>query len=89
MKDFIKRLSSRKFLLAVAASLVFYTNKQYAELAATILAYLGVEGGADIVRGYANNKYAVPATIDQQTQLINSGDLELNNVPKVIVPGQA
>lgn len=49
MKDFIKRLSSRKFLLAVAACLTFYANKQYTEMAATAVAYIAAEGGADTV----------------------------------------
>lgn len=88
MKDFIKRLSSRKFLLTVAAALTFYANKQYTELAVTVITYLAAEGGSDIVGSYANNKYAIPAKVDQQTQLISSGDLELDHEPKVIVPGQ-
>lgn len=88
MKDFIKRLSSRKFLLTVAAGITFYANQQYAELAATIITYLFAEGSSDVVASYAQNKYAIPAKVEQQTQLINSGDLELDTTPKVIVPGQ-
>ena len=89
MKDFLKRLTSRKFLLTVAAALTFYANGQYTELAGTVITYLLAEGGADVVGSYANNKYAVPAKLDQQTQLIGSGDLLLDDTqPKVIRPGQ-
>lgn len=91
MKDFLKRLSSRKFLLALAASITFYANKQYTELAATIITYLAAEGSSDVVGAYASNKYAIPAKIEQKTQLIASGDMEFDNEdskPKVIVPGQ-
>lgn len=88
MKDFLARLSSRKFLLAVAAALTFYVNRQYLELAITIATYLGVQGTSDVVQAYAKNRYIIPAKLEQQTQLINSGDLEFDTTPKVIVPGQ-
>jgi hypothetical protein len=86
LANFIARLSSRKFLLTVAAALTFYANKQYMELAITIVTYLGVEGSSDLVSAYAKQRYTVPATIEQTTQLIQSGDLE-TETSKNIVPG--
>jgi hypothetical protein len=88
MKDFLRRLSSRKFLLTVAAGLTFYANKQYTELAGTVVTYLLAEGSSDVVASYASNKYAVPAKVEQQTQLISNGDLDFDASPKVIKPGQ-
>lgn len=88
MKDLLKRLTSRKFLLALSAALALAANKQYTELMGVVIAYIGAEGGSDIATRYAAQKYAIPAKVDQQTQLINSGDLELTTEPKVIVPGQ-
>lgn len=85
--NFIGRLSSRKFLLAVAAALTFYANKQYMELAVTVITYLAAEGSADIMTEYAKNKYAEPAKLEQTTALIQSGDLEVDDKPKNIVPG--
>jgi hypothetical protein len=74
-------------LLAVAACLTFYTNKQYTELAITVITYLGVEGGSDIATSYGQQKYAIPAKIDQKTTLIQTGDLVSDDEPKVIQPG--
>ena len=88
LKDFVKRLTSRKFLLAVGTALTAYANGDYKAALAAIGLYIGVEGLADIVAVFAKFKYLEPAKLDQQTQLINSGDLELGNEPKVIVPGQ-
>lgn len=87
-KDFLKRLTSRKFLLALGTALTAYANGDYTAALAAIGLYIGVEGLADIVGAFAKFKYQVPAQIDQQTQLINSGDLEIDKTPKVIVPGQ-
>lgn len=60
MKNLIKRFTSRKFLLALAACLTFYANAQYTELAATVIAYLGSEGAADAVQRFASQKYVAP-----------------------------
>ena len=70
MKELLKRLTSRKFLLAVAAALVFYANGQWAELVAVILGYLGVEGGADIAGRFAQIKYVAP--VQKQAELADS-----------------
>lgn len=68
MKDFIKRFTSRKFLLTVAACLTFYANKQYTELAATLVTYLFAEGSADAVRSYTTGKYVDP--VQKQADIV-------------------
>ncbi len=47
MKDFLVRLTSRKFLLAVGAVITLVANKQYTEAAAVVGAYLASEGYID------------------------------------------
>lgn len=86
MKDFIKRLTSRKFLLTVAACLTFYANKQYTELAATVLTYLFAEGSADAVRSYANSKYVAP--VQKQADIVKQLSQDDEVVDRSnIVPG--
>lgn len=50
MKDFFKRLTSRKFLLTVAACLTLAANKQYTEIIYVVIAYVLAEMGVDIAR---------------------------------------
>jgi hypothetical protein len=47
MDGLIRRLTSRKFLLAVAAFATFCASKQYVAAASVIAAYLGVQGATD------------------------------------------
>lgn len=47
MKQFLKSLLSRKFLLALGTFLVFVANSQYTEAVAIALGFIGVEGAAD------------------------------------------
>lgn len=47
MKELIRRLTSRKFLLAVAAFATFCAEKQYVAAAGVVAAYLGVQGVTD------------------------------------------
>ena len=47
MKEFLKSLLSRKFLLALGTSLVFIASGAYTEAVAVILGFLGVQGAAD------------------------------------------
>lgn len=49
MIDFIARLSSRKFLLAVAAFLTAVANDEWGVGLGAVLGYLGVEGAADVM----------------------------------------
>ena len=48
MKAFLSSLLSRKFLLALGTTLVFLANGHTLEALTTVLAYLGVQGVADI-----------------------------------------
>lgn len=88
MKQFLKRLTSRKFLLAVAACLVFYANKEYTQLLATILTYIGVEGAIDVTQ--ARNKPQAPITAgvvsDPNTLFLPTDDEDEPN-KDVIQPG--
>ncbi len=49
MKDFIKSLFTRKFLLALGTTLVLVANGAYTEAVAVVIGYLGVEGAADAI----------------------------------------
>lgn len=46
-RGFLIAVTSRKFLLAVAALATLAANKQYPEAVAVVLGYIGVEGVAD------------------------------------------
>lgn len=69
LAEFIKRLTSRKFLLTVAACITFYLNKQYTELAITVAGYLGVEGLGDAAERYATPKATAAADDLQNTKI--------------------
>jgi hypothetical protein len=47
MTEFIKRLTSRKFLLAVAAFLTAIANGEILAACAVAIGYIGVEGAKD------------------------------------------
>jgi hypothetical protein len=47
MDSLFRRLTSRKFLLAVAAFATFCASEQYVAAAGVIAAYLGVQGATD------------------------------------------
>jgi len=49
MREFIGRLSSRKFLLAVAAFLAAVANDEWGVALGVVLGYLGVEGAKDAI----------------------------------------
>ena len=42
MKEFFKSLLSRKFLLALGATITLIASKQYVEAVAVVLGYLGI-----------------------------------------------
>lgn len=48
LKLFVSSLASRKFLLAIAAIAKLLADKQYGEAVTVVLAYLGIEGAADV-----------------------------------------
>jgi hypothetical protein len=51
MNGLIRRLTSRKFLLAVAAFATLCAEKQYVAAAGVVAAYLGVQGVTDFRNG--------------------------------------
>lgn len=56
MKDFLKRLTSRKFLAMVASVYLLYVNGQFNEMVAVVVAYLASEGAGDVVQRYQSEK---------------------------------
>lgn len=90
MKNLLIRLTSRKFLLALAAIITFYVNQQWSELMATVIAYVAAEGTADAARAYSDTKYIKP--IAAQAEIARSmfdrdddDDVDKDSEP---VPGQ-
>jgi hypothetical protein len=49
MKDLLDRFTSRKFLLAAGSFAVLLANGQFGEAAAVVIAFIGLEGAADVV----------------------------------------
>ena len=47
LKDLIKRLTSRKFLIAVGAFATLCASREYVAAAGIVAAYLGVQGTMD------------------------------------------
>jgi hypothetical protein len=88
MKDFIKRLSSRKFLLAVAAMITAAANQQWHVFAATAFAYLGSEGLGDAVGRFSDAKYAQIAKDAQQllSDLGGEDDVDKGVITSGVVP---
>jgi hypothetical protein len=57
MKDFIKRFTSRKFLVTVSAMLAAAADNQWHVFIIAALGYLGSEGLGDAVGRYSDAKY--------------------------------
>ncbi len=66
LADLIQRLTSRKFLLTVAAALVLVANQQWVELVALLGGYMGVEGAGDLFDRVQRQK-TEQAKVQQQT----------------------
>lgn len=56
MKNFFLRLTSRKFLLTLAAALILIANERWAELVVLISGYMGIEGIGDAADRVAAQK---------------------------------
>lgn len=90
LADFIKRLTSRKFLLTVASCLVLYANGQYDQITWVVLAYLGVEGAGDAAERYTTPKQKAADAELQSTklQILGADALPDTGVDKnIFVPG--
>ena len=90
LANFIKRLTSRKFLLTLGTGLTLYANGQYNELAALVAAYLFVEGAGDAAERYSKPKAAGAEAELQATklQILGADALPDTGVDKnLFVPG--
>jgi hypothetical protein len=56
IKDFITRLTSRKFLIALGTMATLAANKQWTEFTAAGITYVVAEGGTDAARAYKEAK---------------------------------
>lgn len=65
-----ERLLSRKLWIAVFTFAVFILNEQYPEAMGVIIAYLGIQGGADIV----NNSKAVSIPFEKKSAVSQNDD---------------
>ncbi len=64
MHDFLLRLTSRKFLLAVSSITALLAAKQYPEAITVVLGYLGVEAAIDFK---GTSKTAINQTYNEVT----------------------
>lgn len=65
-----ERLLSRKLWIAIASFAVFVLNEQYTEAMGVIIAYLGIQGGADIV----NNSKAISIPFANNNAMSHNDD---------------
>lgn len=56
VKDIFLRLTSRKFLLTLAAALILVANERWGELVLLISGYMGIEGVGDAAERVATQK---------------------------------
>lgn len=92
MKDILKRLSSRKFLVTVGGIFAVTVYPAYADhIVQLIVAYNLAEGSADVVQRYSQSKFVdapvatVKATNSFFTNPDDEDDVDKNQEP---VPGQ-
>lgn len=86
MKDFIKRLSSRKFLLTVGTACILVANQQWTELVVLISGYVGVEGLGDASARYQAEK-TKQNQVDQTTAMLEAGLVPDDVDKSSITPG--
>lgn len=87
MKDFLARLSSRKFLLTIGGIFLITVYPQYADkIIMLIVTYIGAEGAGDVVQRYQDGK-TDQANINKETTRIEAtGGLDAIDTD-TIVPG--
>lgn len=89
MKDFIKRLSSRKFLVTIALVVVLTLFPDVPDAVISLaLAYIGAEGLTDVVRAYRQADVA-KSQVDKDIAMISNG-LDPDNPAgsNMVVPGK-
>lgn len=91
LADFIKRLSSRKFLVAVGGALTAYGNGQDKAAVGIIAAYLGVQGIVDAVTAWGEAKTQqhklTLSTINGGSEIVPGGFGDDDPAGRVINPG--
>jgi hypothetical protein len=89
MKNFFLRLTSRKFLLTLAAALILVANEQWTELVILVSGYMGIEGIGDAADRVAAQKTKqvelVQATQQAKIETFNEDDDDIDLT--VINPG--
>lgn len=89
LADFFARLSSRKFLVTIFGITAVTAYPQYADsIISIIVAYLGAEGAADVVKRYQDGKVKVEQ-LGITKDAVQSGAIELTVDKETIVPGGA
>ena len=63
-KEVVERLTSRKLWVALLSAYVFIQNKQYGEAMAVVLAYLAVNGTAEVVANRKTDKLSAQSILD-------------------------
>jgi uncharacterized membrane protein HdeD (DUF308 family) len=87
VKDFVKRLSSRKFLLTILGIFLITVLPEYTDQIITLTGiFVGSEGIADIVSRYASSKVD-SAKVEKDIALINQGEIPAGEGHGGIVPG--
>lgn len=74
MKEFLRRLTSRKFLLAVAALLTLAANNEWHMFAVTAAGYMAAEGAPDVVTRYSQGKIDLAKVGREAQQLLTDLD---------------
>lgn len=87
MKDFLMRLSSRKFLIVIATITVMTLFPEIPEETIyLVLAFVGVEGARDIVAAYRSADIG-KAAMEKDIALINAGEIPAGDSKGNIRPG--
>ena len=95
MKNWLKGLTSRKFILAVIGAIVAFGNAAYgwglsttdvATVLAPLLGFIFAEGAADVASRIKSAKAVDPVDFAQIMAGIENGDYDAGN--KAVVPGQ-
>lgn len=91
MKEFLQRLTSRKFLLTIAGiTLVTLFPERSGEIVTLIVTFIGAEGVADTVDRYATQTTVQKQIDHQMTQLeLGGGDSPADVDKSAFTPGYA
>lgn len=90
MKDFILRLTSRKFLVTIAGIVAVTLYPAHAQdIITLIITFVGAEGAADVVGRYSTEK-TKQSNLSVRSDAINAGLIQPDAVDtSSVVPGVA